>query len=108
MRATRATTATTERGFVYRKPQNPVTPNPSDVKKYFYKQYRQKLNDCIKKVFGKDAKKVAEQTLNNAPTLNASLTGTQVGAISGIPSAIGNSKPLQGRSSAYSWRGIRR
>jgi hypothetical protein len=40
---------------------------------------------------------VAEQTLNNAPILNAGLTGKQVGAISGVSTAIGSSKPFQGR-----------
>lgn len=72
--------------------------NPSDVKRDFYKQYGQKLNDCIKKVFGKDAKKVGRQTLRNAPVLDARLNAAQVGAVSGVASAIGSSRPFQGRN----------
>jgi RHS repeat-associated protein len=70
--------------------------NPGDVKKDFYKQYGQKLNKCIKKVFRKDAAKVGPQTLKNAAILDASLNGEQVGANSGVASAVGSSAPFKG------------
>jgi hypothetical protein len=71
--------------------------NPINVKRDFYKDYGKALNDCIKQVFGKDSRKIARQTLRNAPILNARLNRQQVGAISGVGGADGSSRVDRGR-----------
>ncbi|MFL6207478.1 MAG: RHS repeat-associated core domain-containing protein, partial [Pyrinomonadaceae bacterium] len=57
--------------------------NPRDVKREFYDKYGKAFNDCIEKVFKKDAKRVPQQTLRNAPVLDATQNRKQVGAIAG-------------------------
>jgi len=76
-------------------PQNP-SPSPKAVKKEFYERYGQLFNDCIKQVFGKDAKNVPKQSLRNAPRLVATLNRKQVGAISGGGLADGSSDNRKG------------
>lgn len=78
-------------------PQNPPQRNPSDIKRDFYRNYQEALNRCINQVFGNDARRIPRQTLRNAPILDARLNRTQVGAISGVPSADGSSRPFRGR-----------
>jgi len=43
-------------------------------KEKFCKEFRKKLDECRKKVFGPDASSVPAQTLNNAPRINATLS----------------------------------
>ncbi len=75
----------------------PVQRNPRDVKRDFYQKYGQKLNDCIKQVFGLDANKIPKQTLANAPILDATRNRAQLGAMSGVAGADGNNNPTRGR-----------
>ena len=53
--------------------RNPRT--PKGIKRSFYQQFAKKLNDCISKVFGAAAfQTLGEQTLDNAPILDATRT----------------------------------
>ncbi len=49
------------------------------MKAAFYEHYGPQFNDCIKQVFGADARSIPQQTIQNAPFLDARLsrTGTE-------------------------------
>lgn len=58
-----------------------------------------KLNDCIKKIFGKDAAKIPPQTPDNAPAVNATMTSLQIEQkfhISVFSGTAGKSNPFLG------------
>jgi RHS repeat-associated protein len=72
------------------------TKDDPKFKKDFYAKYAAALNASIKTIFGKDSKKIPEQTIGNAPAVDRSQTGTQLAnksIVKGQISAI-NSLPM--------------
>jgi RHS repeat-associated protein len=58
-------------------PQGPSSgPDPTSFRKSLYEKLQQKINDCIKKLFG--STQVPTQTFSNSPNLDTSHTGTQL------------------------------
>jgi hypothetical protein len=73
-------------------------PPPLEFKKRFYQEAIQSFNECIERIFGKDANKVPKQTIDNAPALVTSLNQREVGNVSGaVELAIGASLPRKGK-----------
>ena len=58
---------------------------PTDLISDLYRTFGIQLNNCIRKVFGKDASKVPPQTFGNSPAVDTSLNGDQIGAFSAPP-----------------------
>ena len=69
--------------------QKPLT--PQQIQKQFYKQHGNAFNAAVNKVFGKDASKVPEQTLANAPKLDTTKSRADL-------SAMGKGEPTEARN----------
>ena len=63
-------------------PQNTTPGTIQDLRKSIYddKELLEKINSCLKKLLGKNFNKVGEQTLANAPKIDARLTSNQIAA----------------------------
>lgn len=72
-------------------------PDPRRVKKDFYERYGAILNNCIKQVFGKDARRIPVQTIKNSPILDSTLTGRQIGNLGPGGSPSGSNSPFKGK-----------
>ncbi|HXJ11516.1 MAG TPA: hypothetical protein VNH19_04525 [Candidatus Limnocylindrales bacterium] len=71
-----------------------IKKNPKNAKIIFYLVYGPKLNNCIESVFGSDAAKVPQQTIQNAPVLNAGYTEQQLSTMAHNPNgSVGWNKP---------------
>lgn len=70
----------------------PLTPR--NVKMLFYLIHGTQLNNCIQDVFGGDGANVPQQTLQNAPILNANYTQAELSAAAGTGSVAWNAPNL--------------
>jgi len=63
-------------------PQNPSPGTIQDLRKSIYddQELLAKINSCLKKLLGKNFNKVGEQTLANAPKIDARLSSNQIAA----------------------------
>jgi hypothetical protein len=63
-------------------PQNPAPGTITDLRKSIYddKVLLSKINSCLKSLLGNNFSKVGEQTLANAPKIDARLTSAQIAA----------------------------
>jgi hypothetical protein len=80
-----------------RSSRNRETAREQLIRRLFFLIYGQAYNDCIRGIFGRDARRVPRQTFSNSPTINARLNSTQVGQVSGVSQAVGSSRPFSGR-----------
>lgn len=74
-------------------PQNPTT--PADFRRDTFNKFQADINRCIGEIFGKTAKKIPTQTLDNAPNLDVSVNGRELAKKS---SARGQFRSIMGLS----------
>jgi hypothetical protein len=93
-------TTTAPLGFACGKPQNPTT--PEDFRRDTFNKLQADINRCIGEIFGKTAKKIPTQTLDNAPNLDVSLNGRELAKRSSVSgsyrSILGLPDPNKGKN----------